>query len=97
MICLLCNGNGSIVGVCVGVWVCVCVCVWGGQHYNPSIVRGVDFEIKIGQGGGGRRRNHRFTKKKCPVTPSPLSQLINNDWPLKYVKFVSDSPEFTHR
>ena len=34
----------------------------GGEHYKLSVVRGgVDCEIKIWQGGGGRRRNDGFT------------------------------------
>ena len=57
MICLLCNGDGSI-GVLGGGG--------GGQHYNPSVVRGgVKFQIQIGAG--------RVTKemtdvpKNCPA------------------------------
>ena len=51
------------------------VCCWGG----------VDFEIKIWQ-GGGRRRNDGFTKKLPSARPPP--QLINNDRPLKLILSV---------
>ena len=47
---------------------------WGGQHYKPSVVvggGGVDFEIKIWQ--GGRRKNDGFTKK-LPSPPPPADK-----------------------
>ena len=49
MICLLCNGDGSI-GVPGGGG-------GRGQHYNPSVVRGggSTSKYKLGQGGSPKR------------------------------------------
>ena len=49
----------------------MCVC-GGGQNYKPSVVGGVDFKIKIWQGGGVDEEMTGLPKK-LPSPPTPPS------------------------
>ena len=56
MICWLSNGEGPLGA--------------GGQHYKPSFVGGVDFEIKIWWGGVGVAEEMTGLPNNCPATPA---------------------------
>ena len=52
-----------------------------GQHYKPSVVGGSTSKYKLGKGVAEEMTD---LPKNCPAPPPPHSQLIDNDWPLRF-------------